>query len=104
MRALVLLLLGTTLVTERSVGERARVLADRVVFAQVLDTRTVTDGAGPRGMKTFTRVAVGEEFKGSGPAIFDIVQAGGSVGPYEAHIPGDARFRAGETAILLVRC
>jgi hypothetical protein len=101
-----------TSVIERSLAERART-ADRVVLAQVLDTRTVVSGTvAPRGaqgreaprMLTVTRVVVGADYKGAGPQQLEVVQLGGRYGLWEAHVPGDATFEAGETAVLLLQC
>lgn len=92
-----------TSVVERSVGERAK-MADRVVLAQVLDSRTLLQNGDPRRMLTVTRVVVGKDVKGSGPTELEVVQLGGRHGLWEARVPGDATFEAGETAILLLRC
>ncbi|MBI3184799.1 MAG: hypothetical protein HYZ28_21895 [Myxococcales bacterium] len=90
-------------VIERSVGERAR-MADRVILAQVLDTRTLVQDGDPRRMLTVTTLAVGETFKGDHLATLEVVQLGGKWGLWEAHAVGDATFETGETAILLLRC
>ena len=113
--ALVVLLPAFALATsivERPLAERAR-SADRVVLAQVLESKTVvTEMVPPRveggrptpRMVTVTRLAVGEDYRGSGPSQIEVVQLGGRFGLWEAHVPGDATFEAGETAILLLRC
>ena len=90
-------------IIERTVGERARE-ADRVVLAEVLESRTVVPGEDPRRMYTLTTVRVGEHLKGQGPERLEIVQLGGRSGPWEAHVAGDAVFRPGELALLLLRC
>ncbi|MFZ5469064.1 MAG: hypothetical protein ACOZIN_06440 [Myxococcota bacterium] len=90
-------------VIARTVGERAKE-ADRVVLAQVLDSRTLVPQDDPRRMLTVTTVLVQESYKGSGPQRLEVVQLGGTHGLWEAHIPGDATFAAGEVALLLLRC
>ena len=60
--------------------------ADRVALVQVLESR-VQPAKGTTPMKTFTRVLVGEDLKGSGPQTFDIVQIGGTDLPHDD--PGD---------------
>jgi hypothetical protein len=92
-----------TSVIERSVGERAR-MADLVVLAQVLESRTIVQQGDPRRMLTVTKVVVGESYKGAAPSQLEVVQLGGRHGLWEARIPGDATFEKGETAILLLRC
>lgn len=90
-------------VVKRTLGERAR-LADRVVLAQVLSSRTVAEGGNPRALVTLTEVVVGESLKGQGPDWLTIVQRGGELGLYEVHVAGDARFVPSETALLFLRC
>ncbi|MHB8878367.1 MAG: hypothetical protein ACYC8T_32120 [Myxococcaceae bacterium] len=101
-----------TSIVERPLAERAR-SADRVVLAQVLESQTVVlelvppkvEGGRPTPrMITVTRVAVGSDYKGAGPSQLEVVQLGGRYGLWEAHVPGDATFAPGETAILLLRC
>jgi hypothetical protein len=94
--------LGSQIV-KRSLAERAR-LADRVVLAQVLSSRTVAQGGNPRALITLTEVLVGENLKGQGPERLTILQRGGALGLREVHVPGDARLVNGETALLLLRC
>lgn len=77
--------------------------ADRVALVQVLERR-VEPAHGSTPMKTFTRVMVGEDLKGGGPSEFDIVQLGGVIGAESIHIPGDAEFSPGETAVVFVTC
>lgn len=77
--------------------------ADRVALVQVLESR-VEPARGDAPMKTFTKVLVGEDLKGAGPETFDIVQIGGTDGATTVHIPGDARFSIGETAVVFVTC
>lgn len=107
-RALLALLLlpGVALssqVVKRTLAERAR-KADRVVLAQVLSTRTVAEGGNPRALVTLTAVVVGEHLKGQGPDRLTVLQRGGSLGPYETHVAGDARLLPAETALLFLRC
>lgn len=107
MRTLLLVLLPAVAIASsvrsRSWLERARD-ADRVVLAQVLETKTVVPDGEPRRMTTVTRVVVGEWLKGRGPDVLEVVQLGGRWGLWEAHVPGDATFQPGETALLLLRC
>ena len=90
-------------VVKRTLAERAK-LADRVVLAQVLSSRTVAEGGNPKALVTLTEVVVGDHLKGKGPERLTIVQRGGSLGLWEAHVPGDARLINGETALLFLRC
>lgn len=86
-----------------TLAERAQ-LAERIVYAQVLSSRTVARGGDPRNLETVTEVVVGQDLKGGGPARLAVHQLGGSLGLFESRIPGDAVFTAPETAILLLRC
>ena len=91
-------------VVPRSLEERVQ-RADRVVFAQVVGQRTVNQGTLERPrLVTFTRVVVGEQLKGQGPAEFEVMQLGGRWGLWEQHVSDDARFEVGETAVLLLQC
>jgi hypothetical protein len=84
--------------------ERAR-RSDRVAVVQVLGQRVERSGSPARPtLKTFTRVAVGDELRGSGPRELTIVQLGGRDGPWELHVPGDASFVVGETDLVFLRC
>ena len=94
---------GATSIVERPLAQRVR-QADRVVLAQILDSRTMTPKGDPRHMVTVTRAVVGENYQGSGPAQIELVQLGGRSGLWESHVPGDATFVEGETAILILRC
>lgn len=105
------LALATTVI-ERSLAERTRT-ADWVVLAQVLDSKTVVSERVPARaaqgreaprMLTVTRVVVGVDYKGAGPEQLEVVQLGGRYGLWEAHVPGDATFEPGETAVLLLQC
>lgn len=78
--------------------------ADRVALVQVLSQRVEQTPGAAVPIKTYTRVAVGSDFKGTGPTEFTIVQLGGTVGAESITMPGDARFAVGETAVVFVRC
>jgi hypothetical protein len=107
MRFLALALIAGSTLVPRPLKERAK-LADRVVVVQVVSSRTeVRDGDPKKGMFTHTEVLVGETLKGpSGPGFerLTITQLGGKWGLWEAHVPGDATFMAGETALVLLKC
>jgi hypothetical protein len=77
--------------------------ADRVALVQVLSRVTEPQGD-PRNLKTYTRLLVGEDLKGSGPREVTLVQLGGRYGSIDARIPGDADFTVGETALVFLRC
>ncbi len=84
--------------------ERAR-RSDRVAVVQVLEQWVERSGNPQRPtLKTFTRVAVGEQVRGSGPGELTIVQFGGRDGPWELRVPGDATFVPGETDLVFLRC
>lgn len=93
-------------VTPRPLAERAK-MADRVVVVQVLSTRTELRDGDVRKMVTLTDVVVGDVLKGpSGPGLdrITITQLGGRHGLWESHVPGDATFAPGETALVLLKC
>lgn len=75
-----------------------------MVLARVLESRVEAPENDPRRMQTITTVEVIEELKGKGPGRLEIVQLGGRLGPWEAHVSGDAKFNPGESAVLLLRC
>jgi hypothetical protein len=105
MRWLAALVLGSSLVP-RPLTERAQ-LADRVVVVQVLSSRVELRDGDVRKMFTHTEVVVGDVLKGpSGPGLdrLTITQLGGRYGLWESHVPGDATFVPGETALVLLRC
>lgn len=79
------------------------VAADRVALVQVVEriTEPPTDG---RTLKTYTRLLVGDDFKGQGPRELTLVQLGGRYGAVDARISGDADFALGETALVFLRC
>ncbi len=91
-------------VVPHSLRERAA-RSDRVAVVKVLRQWSQNDGTPkhPR-LKTYTRVAVGSDVKGAGPREVTIVQLGGRDGPWELHVPGDAAFTVGETAVVFLRC
>lgn len=88
----------------RSLDDRAR-MADRVVFAQVVSSRTENQGTAekPR-LVSYHHVVVGQDIRGAGPAELDIVQIGGKWGLWEQHVSEDAIFAPGETAVMLLNC
>jgi len=75
--------------------------SDRVAVVQVLSR--VTEG-NEQSLKTYTRLLVGDELKGSGPREVTLVQLGGRLGNVEARVPGDADFAVGETALVFLHC
>lgn len=100
--ALPTLALATTLVPH-TLLQRAE-QSDRVALVQVL-SQTVEETKGATiPLKTLTRVAVGQDFRGAGPAEVTIVQLGGTLGPQSLEVPGDAKFHVGETAVVFLRC
>lgn len=103
MTARLLALVLATTWAPHTLEDRVR-LADRVVLAQVLRSQTVAEGGDPRRLKTFTELAVGEQYKGLGPLELTVVQLGGELGLVSERIPGDARFEAGEVAVIFLRC
>jgi hypothetical protein len=91
-------------VVPRSLDERAQA-ADRVVFAQVVSSRTENHGTADRPkLLSFHTIVVGQDVRGTGPSELVVVQLGGSFGPWEQHVSDDARFVVGETALLLLKC
>jgi hypothetical protein len=96
------LALGTTLIPH-TLLQRAE-QADRVALVQVLSQRVEETAGAPVSIKTYTRVAVGDDFRGTGPSEVTIVQLGGTIGPKSIEVPGDAHFTVGETAVVFLRC
>ena len=99
------LVFGSTLQPQPFI-ERAR-LADRIAIVQVLSSRTELLGGDVRKMVTHTEVVVGDVLKGpQGPGLdrITITQLGGRYGLWESHLPGDATFAPGETALVLLKC
>lgn len=78
--------------------------SDRIVLVQVLSQRVEETPGATIPLKTYTRVAVGQDLRGSGPAELTIVQLGGTLGLQSMEVPGDARFHLGETAVVFLRC
>jgi hypothetical protein len=85
-----------------SVAERFAA-ADRVALVQVVSRVTQAQG-GERNLKTYTRLLIGEDYKGTGPREVTLVQLGGRLGAVEARVPGDADFTVGETALVFLHC
>ncbi|MCC6333237.1 MAG: hypothetical protein IT380_04505 [Myxococcales bacterium] len=77
--------------------------SDRVALVQVL-SRVTEPQADGKNLKTYTRLLVGEDLKGSGPREVTLVQLGGRSGATEAFVPGDADFSVGETALVFLHC
>lgn len=103
-----LLALGATVAVGASIiphtlRQRAEV-ADRVALVQVISQRVEETPGAQFPIKTYTTVIVGHDFKGRGPSELTIVQLGGTSGATSMEIPGDAKFRVGETAVLFVTC
>src|SRR4051812_4527282 len=87
----------------RPLAERAK-LADRVALVQVLSVSTELVGGDPRHMFTHVEVLVGDVIKGPRTETITITQLGGKSGLWESHVPGDATFVPGETALVLLKC
>ena len=90
-------------VAQQSLSQRLR-SADRVVFAEVVSSEVKVPNGDVRHMTTETTLAVLEDYKGHGPATLHLEQLGGTHGLWKSHIPGDASFTPGETAVLFLRC
>lgn len=90
-------------IVPHSLKDRARV-SNRVVLAQVTAQHTVMPANDPRQLQTVTEIVVGQDLKGRGPERLQIVQIGGTSGLWSVHVPGDAQFRLGETAVLFLSC
>jgi hypothetical protein len=106
MRVLLVAWLLASSLTPRPLAERAR-QADRVAVVQVLAVRTELVGGDVHKMLTHTDVLVGETLKGPTGIVNErltITQLGGRSGLWEAHVPGDASFAIGETALVLLKC
>ncbi len=78
--------------------------SDRVALVQVLSQRVEETPGATFPLKTYTRVAIGADFRGAGPRELTIVQIGGTLGALDMEIPGDAKFHIGETAVVFLRC
>jgi hypothetical protein len=91
-------------IVPHSLRERAQ-RSDRVAVVRVLRQWSKNEGTAthPR-LKTYTRVAIATDVRGTGAREVTIVQLGGRDGPWELHVPGDATFITGETAMVFMRC
>ena len=78
--------------------------SDRVALVQVVSQRVEETPGAEIPLKTFTRVVIGQDLRGTGPSEVTIVQLGGKLGLQTMEIPGDAQFHLGETAIVFIRC
>jgi hypothetical protein len=78
--------------------------SDRVALVQVLSSEVIAEHGDPRRLKTLTHVVVGRDVKGQGAAALTIVQLGGERDGWSMHLPGDAQFSVGETALVFLRC
>ncbi|MCA9563499.1 MAG: hypothetical protein KC561_08415 [Myxococcales bacterium] len=89
---------SATTMVYRSIDELTT-MSDAVVRVTVLNSRTYwTDET----MKTEWEVRVDEVFRGEAPATLTIRQLGGELDGYSVHIPGDARFSEGESAVVFL--
>jgi len=100
--ALPLAALASTIIPH-TLEDRVRA-SDRVSLVTVLSSHTVAENGDPRRMHTETQVLVADDLKGEGPQRVTVVQLGGTLGPWAAHVPGDAQFHAGESAVLFLKC
>lgn len=100
--ALPTLALATTLIPH-TLLQRAE-QSDRIVLVQVLSQKVEETKGAAIPLKTLTRVVVGQNIRGSGPAELTVVQLGGTRGLETMEVPGDAKFHLGETAVLFLRC
>lgn len=78
--------------------------SDRVALVQVLSQKVEQTGNAKIPLKTYTRVAIGHDLRGTGPREVTIVQLGGTLGLDSLEVPGDAKFHVGETAVVFMRC
>ncbi len=92
-----------TTIVPHTLVDRARE-SDRVVLGQVLGSRVEMTAGDPRSLRTVVSVAVGRDVKGTGEAHLTVTQVGGDYAGWSVHIPGDATFRTGETALLFLKC
>jgi len=100
--ALPTLALATSLVPH-TLLQRAE-QSDRVALVQVLSQKVEETGNAKIPLKTYTRVLIGQNLRGTGPEEVTIVQIGGRLGLQSIEVPGDASFRVGETAVVFMRC
>lgn len=75
-----------------------------MVRVEVQGSQTKVPDGDARRMMTLTTVRVLDQYKGTGAATVEVFQIGGKSGLWEAHVPEDARFDAGEIAVLFLRC
>jgi hypothetical protein len=94
--------IATTLIPH-TLKQRAE-QSDRVALVQVLSQRVEETPDAQIGLKTYTRVAIGADFRGTGPSEVTIVQLGGRLGLKTMDVAGDAKFHVGETAVVFMRC
>src|SRR5450432_3289560 len=105
MRVLLVAWVLASSLSPRALSQRA-VQADRVAVVQVLAQRTELVGGDVHKMLTHTDVLVGDALKGPKGLPYErltITQLGGRSGFWEAHVPGDASFAVGETALVLLK-
>lgn len=100
---LLLTLLAAAPAGERTLPDRARE-ADRIALVKVLDSSVQVPDGNVMKMVTLTRLEVERELKGQGPKVVELVQLGGTYGPWERHVPGDATFQPSERAVVFLRC
>lgn len=103
-----LLALGATVAVGASIvphtlRQRAEA-SDRVALVQVISQRVEETPGAPYPIKTYTTVIVGNDFIGRGPSELTIVQIGGTIGATSMEVPGDAKFKIGETAVVFITC
>ncbi|MBS1151877.1 MAG: uncharacterized protein H6Q89_3575 [Myxococcaceae bacterium] len=92
-----------TSIIPHSLAQRAAE-ADRIALVQVLSRETIVPNDDPRRMRTISKLAVAQSYKGEGGQFVELVQAGGKSGLYEAHVPGDAKLEVGATALVFLKC
>ncbi|HLL55863.1 MAG TPA: hypothetical protein VK447_20035 [Myxococcaceae bacterium] len=78
--------------------------SDRVALVKVGAARVELPDDNPRRMMTVTPLDVVTDYFGTGPKKLELLQLGGRSGQWEAHLPGDAMFEAGESAVVFLRC
>lgn len=100
--ALPTLAIATSLIPHTLLQRAER--SDRVALVQVIAQQIVRTEDSSIPLKTYTRVVVGQNLRGSGPAELSIVQLGGTLGLESMEVPGDAKFKVGETAVVFLRC
>jgi hypothetical protein len=78
--------------------------SDRVALVKVGASRVELPNDNPRRMMTVTPLDVVADYSGTGPKKLELLQLGGRSGQWEAHLPGDATFETGESAVVFLRC